>query len=134
MNMQSKKGWADRLKAGSEVIVQPAEGNPRVATVDRVTATVVVVEGRRYRRGKGRSALMSYANEGYDVETILQDDCGRIFPANAANRTTLQRLAISDAVTIEVDRLTGEIRRATKAAADNRDVATLQRGLDALTS
>lgn len=125
-------GWADKLKPGATVIVQAAElpdRRPslgyRFATVERVTDTEVVVDGARYRRGRGRSELVQYLNEGLDIDRLNERACGRIWPANAAFRRWLDRLVNHDYADAAVSQVAADVRAATRAAAARGDKAAL---------
>lgn len=103
MNVNVKAGWADKLKVGSTVLVQdgalpedrPSDGY-RTGTVERVSATEVVVNGTKYRRGKGRSPMIQYPNEGLEIEALNDPVCGRIWPLTAPVKREYVRLACGD--------------------------------------
>lgn len=110
MKVTVKAGWADKLKVGSIVLVQdrvvpedrPSSGY-RLGTVERVSATEVVVDGVKYRRGIGRSPLIQYPNEGLEVKALNDPQPGRIWPTTAPVRNEFNRLAIAD-ITADVER------------------------------
>mgnify|MGYP000970548723 CR=1 FL=1 len=104
MDVTVTPGWADKLKAGSRVIVEdhevpadrPCDGY-RIAIVERVSSTEVVVNGNKYRRGKGRSDLISYPNEGLEIERLNDPTWGRIWPVTAPVRKAYAKILADDA-------------------------------------
>lgn len=73
--------WLDGLKAGDKVAVEHYS-SVGIATVDRTTATQIVVRGGRYRRHDGH-----YVGGGYTAPMIAQPTPERVQkgapPANA---------------------------------------------------
>lgn len=51
---EAHKAWLESLKAGDEVAVRYGPYGCRFATVERVTATQILVESDRFRRADGR--------------------------------------------------------------------------------
>lgn len=85
MQYHPKAGWADALQPGDTVIVDNGYGHTadtryRTAKVESVTKTEVRVEGRAYRRGRGRSQWVTYQNEGREIATLNSSYGKTIFP------------------------------------------------------
>lgn len=126
MDVTVKLGWADKLKAGSAVLVQnrvvpddwPSTGY-RFATVDRVSATEVIVDGVKYRRGVGRSPMIQYPNEGLQIEWLNDAQCGRIWPVNAAVKRAYVNLLLGDfkAIGARIADVAAELARPALTAA-----------------
>lgn len=134
-----KPGWADNLKEGSPVIVRsgtvsskrPSTGY-KIAKVDRVTATEIHVDGRRYRYGKG-SKYVEYQNEGLDIDMLSDPSCGAIFPAIAATRRWLKAARAADAAADDLVLLTMNVRNEVTAAFERGATDRLSAAYAALT-
>jgi hypothetical protein len=133
------QGWADRLRPGSEVIVQAAdvpEKRPstgyRYATVESVTPTEVRVDGIAYRRGRGRSQYLAYVNEGCEIARLSEPYYGRIWPVTAATRRWLDDAIADDAAADDAKKLGRELAAAVKEAVEGRAVDNLRAALAAL--
>lgn len=112
------EGWADKLKVGSEVIVEDRElperrsDGYRIATVQRVSPTSVVVDGVSYRRGPGRSLLVRYRSEGLEVARLTSTTYGAIHPSNKTTRAWLAALTAADDMADALAALKGDARTA----------------------
>lgn len=96
------ENWTQSLKAGDEVVVTGRfYGHDRLARVDRVTATQIVVGNERFRRDSGRRVGDSGYAFAYIVEPVAQ------------RREAIERRMLTDAITrANFDKLPLETLRA----------------------
>ena len=139
MNVTLQPGWADKLRPGSQVIVQvPTTGRRpsdsyHFAVVDSVTTTQVRVEGVAYRRGKGRSQYVEYGNEGIEVDGLTEEEYARIWPVTAATRNALDALRSADNQATHAAKLARTVAAAARAAAADGNSAALEAAAKVLT-
>lgn len=135
-----KEGWADNLKEGSKVFLRRAgSGMNRVessqwseVTVDRVTPTEVLIDGKRFRRGKGRSKFVEYQNEGKEIERLSSSYYDEIFPITAATRRWLAETIAEDEALANIGALSRDVTAAVKRAVADENVKGLTAALKAL--
>lgn len=86
--------WLKTLKAGDEVIVSGGGvGSTRyIRTVDRATATQIVVEGRKYNRARGKRV----GSSGWGTSCIVEATHERKAAINAAQLKSKSVNAIRD--------------------------------------
>lgn len=124
-NYEAPDGWLDDIQPGEHVMLRQRQplgfsgsAYPLVAkTVDKATATTVTVDGRKYRRGPGRSEWAKYRDEGREIGGRDQYSwSNKLFPDTPHNRAVdvEQRALVRSHTTISrlirrVDRLRSDM-------------------------
>ncbi len=110
--MTTEKNWLASLKAGDEVIAHGSgfAGKAKIATVDRVTPTQIVVDGVRFRRTSGQQVTKDAWHWSY-LE-ILTPEAGYQIRCQEAIRAiirALDRNALANATAAEAEEILAKI-------------------------
>lgn len=134
-NVSIPQGWADALEPGDTVIVR-SYGSGVGAYIERavesVTATEVRVAGRSFRRGKGRSKLIEYQNEGAEIPRINTGGGQRIYPLTPETKAWLRRERAAATRETNAIRLRDNVVTAARTAFNHGHTGRLRKALTIL--
>lgn len=103
--MDSELNWLNGLKAGDSAVIAMSDGSMSLATVQRFTATQIVVSNRKFRRSNGK--LIS--SDTWRFTFLRQPTPARLVAIRRSNAISrLRRVAwtvVPDAVLFAVDDL-----------------------------